>query len=90
MRFVDKKAYFQKTIETVCLFLSSGAVFLQIMVLGNAIEAYQSGNFSVLLPLMLLSGFAFVICGINVLLTKVNFLKGITEGRTKTYLKDTL
>jgi hypothetical protein len=87
MRFADKKHEFRRTIEMVCLFMSLGAVFLQIWVLVTAIDAYFKNNFHIIVPLVILSGLSFLICGLSFYLTDVNFLKGITEGRTKTYQK---
>jgi hypothetical protein len=88
MRFADKKEEFVRTVETVALFVSLGAIFLQIWVLLSGIESYLAGNYENLLPSVILSGLAFAACGIGVLLTNMDFLKGITEGRTKTYQKD--
>ena len=88
MRFTDKKDEFKKTIEMVCLFMSLGAVFFQIWVLVTAIDAYFKNNFHIIVPLVILSALGFMICGLSVYLTDVNFLKGITEGRTKTYKEE--
>ncbi|MCB9771556.1 MAG: hypothetical protein H6754_03315 [Candidatus Omnitrophica bacterium] len=88
MRFQNKKEEFAATVETVCLILSLGAVFLQIWVLISAIEAYLQGKYANLLPAVILSGIAFAGCGMSALLTRIDFLKGITEGRTKTYQKN--
>ncbi len=88
MRFANKKEEFRNTVETVCLFMSVGAVFLQIWVISTAIGAYFKGNVHIILPLTILSGCGFLICGVSVYLTKVDFFKGITEGRSKTYKKE--
>lgn len=87
MRFVDKKAEFQGTIEAVCLFISLGAIFFQIWVLMVSLDAYFKENLHIILPLTILSCLGLLICGISVYLTHINFLKGITEGRTQTYQK---
>ncbi|MCR4336351.1 MAG: hypothetical protein NUV91_00895 [Candidatus Omnitrophica bacterium] len=87
MKFSDKKEEFTHTIESVCLFMSLGAIFFQIWVLISGIEAYLRGNYAALFPTMILSGLAFLFCGIGVLLTNVDFLKGMAEGRSKTYQK---
>ena len=85
MKFTDKKEEFIYTIESVCLFISLGGVFFQIWILISGIEAYLRGNYAVLFPMMILSGLVFLSCGAGVFLTNIDFLKGITEGRTKTY-----
>ena len=87
MRFSNKQEDFVHTIETVALIISLGAIFLQIWVLLSGIEAYFKGKYTHLLPSVILSGLAFVACGISVLLTNMHFLKGMTEGRSKTYQK---
>ena len=88
MRFSNKKEDFIHMVETVGLIISLGAIFLQIWVLISGIEAYFKAKYTNLLPSVILSGLAFMACGIGVLLTNFNFLKGMTEGRTKTYQKE--
>ena len=85
MRFTNKKDDFFRTIETVALFISLGAIFLQIWILISGLEAYFKGKHGNLLPSVILSGLAFAACGVGVMLTNLNFLKGMTDGRTKTY-----
>ncbi len=87
MRFSNKKEDFVRTIETVALVISFGAIFLQIWILLSGIEAYFKGKYSNLLPSVILSGLAFMACGVSVLLTNIDFFKGMTEGRSKTYQK---
>lgn len=88
MRFLNKKEDFVRTVETVALIISLGAVFLQIWILLSGIETYFKGNYANLLPSVLLSGLAFIACGVSVLLINMGFLKGMTEGRSKTYRKE--
>ncbi len=85
MRFSNKKQDFMRTMETVALIISLGAIFLQIWVLLSGIEAYSKGQYANLLPSVILSGLAFAACGVSVLLTKIDFLKGMTESRSRTY-----
>ncbi|MBP9855157.1 MAG: hypothetical protein KBD53_09865 [Candidatus Omnitrophica bacterium] len=87
MRFSNKKEEFIHTIETVALIISVGAIFLQIWVLLSGIETYLKGKYTNLLPSVILSGLAFIACGVSVLLTNIDFLKGMMEGRSKTYQK---
>ena len=72
MKFSDKREEFIHTIETVCLFISLGAIFFQIWILLSAIESSFKGNFTSLLPSMILSGLAFITCGVSVLLTNMD------------------
>ncbi len=87
MRFSNKKEYFAQTMETMALIISLGAIFLQIWVLLSGIEAYFKGKYANLLPSVILSGLAFMACGVSIFLTNLDFLKGMTEGRSKTYKK---
>ncbi len=87
MKFLDKREEFVHTIETVCLFICLGAIFFQIWILLSAIESSFKGNVTSLLPSMILSGLAFITCGVSVLLTNMGFLKGMSEDRSKTYQK---
>ena len=87
MRFSNKKEDFVRTVETVALLISLGAIFLQIWVLLSGIESYFKGKYENLLPSVILSGLAFAACGFSVFLTNIDFLKGMTEGRSKTYQK---
>lgn len=89
MRFSNKKEDFVRTMETMALLISLGAIFFQIWVLLSGIEAYLKGKYANLLPSVILSGLAFMACGVSVLLTNMNFLKGMREGRSKTYQKKT-
>lgn len=89
MKFVNKREDITSTIETVALLISLGAIFLQIWVLISAIETFLKGNFSQLFPSVILSGLAFLACGFSVFLTNIEFLKGMSEGRSKTYQKKT-
>ena len=90
MRFQNKNEEFLSSVATFCLILSLGAVFLQIWVIISAIEAYFQGKVEHLLPAVILSGLAFAGCGISALLTGIDFLKGMAEGRTRTYQKKIL
>ena len=87
MRFANKKEDFASMVETVSLIISLGAIFLQIWVLISGIESYFKGKYINLLPGVILSGLAFIACGVSVFLTNLDFLKGMAEGRTKTYQK---
>ncbi len=89
MRFANKKEDFVRTVEGVALLISLGAVFLQIWVLISALEAYFQGKLEHLFPSVILSGVALSACGFSIFLTKLKFLKGMTEGRSQTYQKKT-
>lgn len=87
MRFKNKIEEFHQTLELLCLVISLGAVFFQIWILISGVQSYFEGKFENLVPAMILSGIAFVACGVSALLTGVDPMKGITQGRTKTYQK---
>ncbi len=88
MRFANKKEEFTQMIEAVALLVSLGAMFLQIWVLFSAIESYFQRNYVNLLPSVILSGLAFMACGGSILLTQIDFFKGVTEGRSRSYQKE--
>lgn len=85
MRFVNKKEEFARTVEALALVVSLGAVFFQIWVLISQLEAYFRGNHANLLPSVILSGLALLACAGSIWLIDLHFLKGIRDGRTKTY-----
>jgi|CXWL01.1.fsa_nt_gi hypothetical protein len=87
MRFANKKEEFVRAVETVALIISFGGIFLQIWVLISGLESYFKGKYENLLPSVILSGLAFLACGIGIFLTNLDFLKGMSDGRTKTYRK---
>lgn len=87
MRFSDKKKEFVNAVESMALMLSIGAIFLQIWILFSAIESYFKAQYENILPSLILSAIAFLACGVSVLLTYVNFFKGMGEGRSHTYQK---
>ncbi len=70
MRFADKRQEFIRSVESVALLISLGAVFLQIWVLISALEAYFQGKFEHLGPSVILSALALAACGLSVFLTK--------------------
>jgi hypothetical protein len=87
MKFKNKIDEFHQTLELLCLIISLGAVFFQIWILISGVQAYFEGKFENIVPAMILSGIAFLICGISALLTGVDPMKGIGQGRTGTYQK---
>ena len=89
MKFRDVRMDTKNTVELVCLFLSLGAIFFQIWILATSWEAYFQGHTQRLLPSVILSFFGFAICGLTAWTTGMSFMKGMEEGRTKTYQKQT-
>lgn len=75
MRFQNKREEFRQTLESVCLIVSFGAIFLQIWVLLSGLEAFFQKRYENLLPSVFLSGLAFLACGISALLTRIDFLR---------------
>ena len=74
MKFSNKREEFVQTVQSVCLFISFGAIFLQIWVLLSAIESALKGNDTTLFPNVVLSGLGFMACGVAVFLTNIDFL----------------
>ncbi|MCA9399998.1 MAG: hypothetical protein KC713_00090 [Candidatus Omnitrophica bacterium] len=87
MRFKDKKQEVTAMVESVCLILSCGAVFLQIWILSSTIEAWFEGTTHGLVASVILSAAALLTCLLTAWTTTLDFTKGITEGRTVTYQK---
>ena len=85
MKFKDKKQKIHEMIESICLILSGGAVFLQIWILSSSIEAWFEGNTHGLVAGAILSGIALLTCFLTAWTTTLDFDRGITEGRTLTY-----
>lgn len=85
MRFSNKKEAFINMVEWVALAMSLGAVFLQIWVLISALEMYFEKRYEHLLPSVILSAAALLVCGLSVYLTKIKFLEGMADGRSDTY-----
>jgi len=74
-------------VESVCLILSCGAVFLQIWILSSAIEAWFEGTTHGLIASVILSGVALLTCLLTAWTTTLDFTKGIVEGGTVSYHK---
>ena len=72
-------------VETVCLILSGGAVFLQIWILFSIIESWFRGETHGYWAAVILSGVALLTCALTAWTTTLDFTKGIREGRTVTY-----
>lgn len=89
MKFKDKKQEVTAMVESVCLILSCGAVFLQIWILSSTIEAWFEGTTHGLVASVVLSGVALLTCLLTAWTTTLDFTKGITEGRTVSYNKVT-
>ncbi len=87
MKFRDVRAETRKTIESVCLILSLGAIFIQIWILATTLEAYFQGKTQHLLASAILSLIAFGVCALTAWTTGMNFMKGMDEGSTRTYHK---
>lgn len=85
MRFKDKRQEIKDMTESVCLVLSSGAVFLQIWILSSTIEAWFEGSVQGLMASVILSGVALTTCLLAAWTTTLDFSKSITEGRTVSY-----
>ncbi len=89
MKFRDARIETRKAVEFVCLLLSLGAIFFQIWTLATSLESHFQGHDQRLFAYMALSFIAFSICALTAWTTGMDFMKGVEEGRSKTYLKDT-
>ncbi len=89
MKFRDVRTETKKSIEIVCLLLSLGAIFFQIWILATSMESFFQGENHRLLAGVVLSFIAFSVCALTAWTTGMEQMKGIAEGRTKTYHKDT-
>jgi hypothetical protein len=89
MKFHDTRIETRNAIELVCLILSLAAIFFQIWILSTSLEAYFQGHKDRLLPAVIFSVISFLVCALTAWTTGMSFMKGMEEGRTKTYRKDT-
>ncbi len=89
MKFRDVRQENRNSVEFVCLLLSLGAIFFQIWILSSSWEAFFQGNSYRLIPGVILSFIAFLVCALTAWTTGMSFMKGMDEGRTKTYYKNT-
>lgn len=87
MKFRDARLETRRTIELVCLLLSLAAIFFQIWILSSSWEAYFQGQTNRLLPAVIFSFISFLVCALTAWTTGMSFMKGVDEGRTKTYFK---
>jgi len=89
MKFRDVRSETKTTVEMVCLVLSLSAIFFQIWILASSLETYFQGHIARLLPSAVFSFFALLVCCLTAWTTRMPFMKGMEEGRTKTYHKRT-
>ena len=89
MKFRDARQETRRAIESVCLILSLGSIFIQIWVLATTLEAYFQGRTQHLLASTILSLVAFGVCALTAWTMGMDLLKGAEEGRTETYNKHT-
>jgi ABC-type transport system involved in cytochrome bd biosynthesis fused ATPase/permease subunit len=89
MKFRDGRVETRKTIETVCLILSLGVIFIQIWILATTLEAYFQGKTEHLMASVILSLIAFGVAALTAWTVGNDFMKGSEEGRTQTYNKHT-
>ena len=65
MRFRDVKSQTIEMVETVCLILTLGAIFLQIWIFLSSIESFLQGEYNRLWASVALSGLALLCCGLT-------------------------
>ncbi len=81
MRFKDREAEQLELRETLGLFLSLGAIFIQIWVLTSAMHAFLSGESDHLPAALILSAGSLTCCALTALTTMPAFLRMLTGGR---------
>jgi hypothetical protein len=89
MKFHDARKENRDAVELVCLILSLAAIFFQIWILSTSLEAYFQGHGNRLLPAVIFSLVSFLVCALTAWTTGMSFMKGMDEGRTRTYKKHT-
>lgn len=82
MLFKDREAQQMELREVLGLFLSLGAIFVQIWVLTSAMHSLLSGEPKHLVAALLLSGAAFCCCALTALTTMPGFLRFLTRNKT--------
>lgn len=89
MRFKNKEQEVRGMMEAMGLILSGGAVFFQIWILSSAISAWFEGSTHGLAASVVFSGSALLICLLAAWTTTLDFSRGLTEGRTESYIRVT-
>ena len=87
MKFRDARTETIRSVEFVCLLLSLAAIFFQIWILSSSWESFFQGQTQRLVPAVIFSFIAFMVCALTAWTTGMSFMKGMDEGRTKTYHK---
>jgi hypothetical protein len=82
MRFKDREAEQLELRETLGLFLSLGAIFVQIWVLTSAMHSLLSGQTEHLLAALVLSAAALGCCSLTALTTMPGFLRWLSRSKT--------
>lgn len=64
MRFKDRTAEKVQMVETLCLILSLGAIFIQIWILASSMESYLRGGPAHLGAAVIMSGIGLACCAL--------------------------
>lgn len=81
MRFKDREAEQLELRETLGLFLSLGAIFVQIWVLTSAMHAFLSGETDHLFAALVLSAASLACCTLTALTTMPGFLRMLSRNK---------
>lgn len=87
MLFKDREAEQMELREVLGLFLSLGAIFLQIWVLTSAMHSLLSQEPKHLMAALFLSAGAFCCCALTALTTMPSFLRFLTRNKTHQFPK---
>lgn len=73
MRFKNRAEETSQMVGNLCLFVSLGALFIQIWTLMSAVESYLRGDYQHLGPALILSLIALACCGLSAWTTLFDF-----------------
>ncbi|MDE2026920.1 MAG: hypothetical protein KGJ11_00085 [Candidatus Omnitrophica bacterium] len=89
VKFRNIRSENKNSVEMICLLLSLSAIFFQIWILATSWESFLQGQVQRLLPGVIFSFLGLLVCGLTAWTTGMSFMKGMDEGRTRTYFKNT-
>ena len=69
MKFKDRNNETTTMVESVCLILSLGAIFIQIWTLMSGVESYFAGKHHLLIGSLILSAFCLGCCALTAMTT---------------------
>lgn len=88
MRFKDRESEQLELRETLGLFLSLGAIFVQIWVLTSAMHSFLSGETKHLFAALVLSAASLGCCALTALTTMPGFLRMLSGNKSSNSSKE--